>query len=103
RNVEGAFGAVTKISALSDVEAAFELALEGLELWLVGDVTDRATDRSGPEEGTLRPAQRLNAVQIEQVEVRREQRKRNDAFIEVDADLLLHARLVTYDLAGGDA
>ena len=51
----------------------------------------------------MRAAQRLDAVEVEQVEIGREQRQRNHAFVEVDADLFLHARLVADDLAGGNA
>ena len=56
-----------------------------------------------PNRRALRAAQRLDAVEIEEVEVRREQRQRDDAFVEVDANLLLHAGLVADDLAGGHA
>ena len=41
--------------------------------------------------------------QVEEVDVGREERQRDHRFVEVDADLLLDARLVAHDLAGGDA
>ena len=74
-----------------------------VELGLVGDVADGAADRPGPEQGALRAAQGFDAVEVEQIDVRREQRQRDHAFVEIDADLLLHARLVAGDLPGGDA
>jgi hypothetical protein len=49
------------------------------------------------------PAQSLDAVEVEQVDVGREERQGDDALVEIDADLLLHSRLVADDLAGGDA
>ena len=73
------------------------------ELRLVGDVAHRAGQRAGAEQRALRTAQHLDAVDVEEVEVRREERQRDHRLVEVDADLLLHARLVAHDLAGGDA
>ncbi len=51
----------------------------------------------------MRAAQRFNAVQVEEVEVGREQRQRDHGFVEIDADLFLDARLVANDLTGGNA
>ena len=70
---------------------------------LVGDVADRAADGPRTEQRALRPPQRFHAVEIEQVEVGREQRQRDDAFVEVDADLFLHSGLVADDLARRNA
>ena len=85
--------------------AAAELGerLRDAQLRLVGDVAHRARQRAGAEQRALRAAQHFDAVRVEQIEVRREQRQRDDRLVEVDADLLLHARLVAHDLAGGHA
>src|SRR6185503_19544135 len=103
RQVERALRVVAPVAALGDADAALDLAFERLELRLIGDVADCAADRTGAEQGALRPAQGLDAVQVEKVEVRSEQRQRDRALVEVDADLLLDARLVANDLARGDA
>ncbi len=63
----------------------------------------RAADAARAEQRALRTAQRFDAVEVEQVEVGREQRQRDRRFVEIDADLFLDARLVAGDLAGGDA
>src|SRR5204863_1389407 len=73
------------------------------DLRLIGNVADRARLRSGAEEGSLRTAQDLDAVQVEEVDVRREERERDHRLIEVNAHLLLHTRLIADDLAGGNA
>ena len=78
-------------------------ALGDAEPRLVGDVAKRAADRARAEQGALRAAQCFDAVQVEQVEVRVEQRQGNDRLVEIDADLFLHARLVADDLAGRHA
>ena len=73
------------------------------ELRLVADVAHGAGERAGAEQRALRPAQHLDAADVEQVEVGREEREGDDRVVEVGADLLLDARLVAHDLAGGDA
>src|SRR6185503_2590327 len=65
---------------------------------LVGDVADGARERSGTEERALRSAQHLDAVGVEQIEIGREERERDDRLVEVDADLLLDAGLIADDL-----
>ena len=103
RHVDRAFQAIADVAALQDVDVAFDRAFHGVDVRLVGDVADRAADAARAEQGALRAAKRLDAVQVEQIEVRREQRERSDRFVEIDADLFLHARLVAGDLAGRDA
>ena len=85
--------------------AAIELGspARDVQLGLIGDVPDGARLRAGTEEGPLRTAQHLHAIRIEQVDIRREQRKGDHRLVEVDADLLLDARLVAHDLAGRQA
>ena len=77
--------------------------LRDAQLRLVGDVANRARQRAGAEQCALRPAQHLDAFRVEQIEVGREERQRDDRFVEVDANLLLHAGLIAHDLTGGDA
>src|SRR4030095_13570551 len=60
----------------------------------------RPADRTRAKERALRAAQRLNAVQVVQVDVGCEERQRDDGLVEIDADLLLHAGLVAHDLSG---
>ena len=86
-----------------EVDVALDHRLVAADGRLVGDVAQRAADATRTEQRALRPAQRLHAIEVEEVDVGREQRQRDDAFIKVDADLFLHARLVADDLAGGDA
>src|SRR3546814_8014861 len=82
---------------------ALDLALDAVGGRLIGDVAQRAADRSRAEERALRPAQRFDAVEIEQVEVGGEERQRDDRFVEIDADLFLDPRLVARDLARRNA
>ena len=68
-----------------------------------GDVTHRAGGRARTKQRALRAAQHLDAVEVVQVEVGREQRDRDRRLVEVDADRFLHARLIADHLAGADA
>src|SRR5256885_4420232 len=52
---------------------------------------------------TLFRSQHLETIEVEQLEIGREERDRDGGFIEIHAHLLLDARLVTDDLAGADA
>src|SRR5207302_5009515 len=52
------------------------------DLRLIGDVADRSRLRSGAEERALRPTKYFDTVQIEEVDVRGEQRKRNHRLVE---------------------
>ena len=70
--------------------------------WL-RDVADRARQRAEPNSVPCGPRSTSTRLDVEEVEVRREQRERDDRLVEVDADLLLHAGLVAHDLAGRDA
>ncbi len=95
---------VTAAAAIVDaVEIGFDGGAECVVIGLVGDVTNRTRQRAGTVQGALRPAQHLDAVHVEQVDVRREQRQRDHRFVQVDADLLLDAGLVAHDLAGRGA
>ena len=53
------------IVAVDEVDIALDRAFDAAELGLVGDVADRAADRAGAEQGALRAAQRLDAVEVE--------------------------------------
>src|SRR5690606_5103708 len=77
--------------------------LELPELRLPRDVAQRAGQRAGTEQRTLWSAQHLETLQIEQLQIRREQCNRDRRLVEVDADLLLHARLIANNLSGADA
>jgi hypothetical protein len=57
----------------------------------------------GAEQRALRTAQGLDPVEVEQIDIGREQRQRDHRLVEIDPDLLLDARLVADDLAGRDA
>ena len=103
RQVHGALHVAAEVVAARQVRVGFERAFVDADLGLVGDVADRAADRARTEQRALRTAQGLDAVQVEQVDVRGEQRQRGHGFVEIDADLLLHARLVADHLAGGNA
>ena len=102
REVDRALQPAADRGFLHRVDVGLDQPFGLAEFGLVGDVADRPADAARSEQSALRPAQRLDAVEVEQVEVRREQRQRDDALVEVDADLLLHARLVADDLAGRD-
>ena len=90
------------MAALAAIGDGVELGLDAggmlAQRGLVGDVAQRATDRAGTEQRALRAAQGLNPVQVVKVEIRRKQGERNHALVKIDADLLLHARLVAHDL-----
>ena len=73
------------------------------ELRLVADVAHRARERSGAEQGALRTAKHLDARNVEQVHVGREQRQRDRYAIQIHANLFLHAGLVSSRLAGRSA
>ena len=67
------------------------------------DVAQRARQGSRAEQGALRTAQYLEALQVIEFEVGRKQRDGNRRLIQVDADLFLDAGLVANDLARADA
>ena len=82
------------------IDVEFDIAFELVGVRLVGDVANRAADRTRAEQRALRATQRLDAVEVIKVEVRREQRQRDHRLVEIHADLLLDARLVANNLAG---
>ena len=73
------------------------------DLRLVRDVADGARERPGAEQGALGPAQDFDPRHVEQVDVRHEERHRDDRLVEGDAHLLLDPGLVADDLSRGDA
>ncbi len=89
----------------SEIWLAVSSAIEAVLLSSggIGDVTHGAGERARAEEGALRAAQHLDAGEVEEVDVGGEQRQRDHRLVEVDADLLLDARLVAHDLPRGDA
>src|SRR3990170_4977911 len=94
RKVHRAFQMIADVAFVDQVDVGLDEALGRSNLRLVGDVAKRSADRSGAEQGALRAAQSLDAVEVEQVEIGGAQRQGDDGFVEVDADLLLDARLV---------
>ena len=102
RRVDRALQGPAEIVARDEVGIGLDHPLGAAERGLVGDVADGAADRPRTEQRALRAAQRLDAVQVEKIEVGGEQRQRDDRLVEVDADLLLHAGLVADDLASRD-
>ena len=113
RDAEGRSVAQGRVDAQLDVAAlvaAVDAAAAELaepprhpRLGLVADVAHRARERPGAEQGALRTAQHLDAGQVEEVEVRREQRERDDRLVQVGAHRLLDAGHVASDLAGRHA
>ena len=103
RHVDGELGVVAEPAAVERAEAELGGRLGHADSRLVRDVAHRAGERARSKQGALRAAQDLDAGHVEQVEVRGEQRQRDDRLVEVDADLLLDARLVAHDLSGRDA
>ena len=103
RNIDCALEMPTDIVAVDEVHISFDQSFGHTDLGLIGNVADRTADTTRTEQRPLRSAERLDAVEIEQIEVRREERKRNHALVEIDADLLLDPGLVAHDLAGRDA
>ena len=103
RNVETELGIAPETSAADEAAAQFGESLFGAELGLIRDVPNRPRQRSGPEERALRSAQHLDAADVEEIEVGREQREGNRRLIEVRRNLFLHARLIADDLPGGNA
>ena len=101
--VEAQLGAAALVALVDRVAADLGEPPLHADLGLVGDVADRPRQRAGAEQGPLGAAQHLDARHVEQVDVRREQRQRDDRLVQVDPHLLLDARLVAHDLAGGDA
>ena len=77
--------------------------LEGAELRLLRDIAHRARLGARAEQRTLRSAQHLEAIEVKELQVRREQCDRNRRLIEIDANLLLDAWLVADDLTRADA
>ena len=65
-----------------ELDGAAELA----DLGLRGDVAQRARDRAGAEQRALRAAQHFEALEVEQIEVGREQRDGDRRLVEIDAD-----------------
>ena len=103
RQIDRALEVAAEIVAINQVDVGLDRTLGHPQPRLVGDVADRSADRARSEQRALRPAQRLDAVEVEQVEVGGEQRQRDCRFVEIDPDLLLHPGLVAHDLSGGDA
>ncbi len=104
RQVDGALEMAALAAIRQRVEIGFDLAVgAALEVRLVGDEAHGTAHGTGAEQRALRAAQRFDAVEVEEVEVRGKQRQRNHRLVQVHADLLLHARLVADDLTGGHA
>src|SRR3546814_1298394 len=80
RNVDGALQVPAEIVAVDQVYIAFDQPLDLVKVRLVGDVANRDADRARAEQCSLRAAQRLDAVEIEQVEIGCEQRERDHRF-----------------------
>ena len=102
-NVEGRFEMTSERVFADEVHVDFGLGFDDAQLRLVGYVAHGAADGAGTEKRALRSSQGFDAVQVEQVEVRREQRKRDRSFVQVDSHLLLHSRLVAHYLSRGNA
>src|SRR5262249_2044150 len=103
RKIETELDVAASVSAVD--AAATELGESFLDahLGLVRYVANGPGQRTGAEQGALRTARPLDAIRVEEIEVRRKERERDDRLVEVDSDLLLHARLVAHDLPGRDA
>ena len=74
-DVESHLRAVTGIAALDEVDACLSERAARAQLRLIADVADRARQRAGAEERTLRAAQHLDPAHVEEIEVGREQRE----------------------------
>src|SRR5438270_12673149 len=72
RSIDRGFDVISDIAALDDIDAALDRTFNPIGPWLVRDIADRTADRARAEQGSLRTAQRLHAVEVEQVEIRRE-------------------------------
>ena len=103
RRVEAELAGEAGIAAVDAVDSELGERLRDADLRLIGDVADRARQRARAEQRALRAAQHLDAIGVEEIEIGREERERDDRLVEVDADLLLHARLVPDDLSRRDA
>jgi hypothetical protein len=94
---------LSDVAALQDVEVGLDRTVIDLQPRLIGDVADGAADRPRAEQRALRTTQGLDPVQVEQVDVGREQRQRDHRLVEIDPDLLLYPGLVADHLPGRDA
>src|SRR6185436_20855390 len=99
RDVRSEFDAATGSAARKRIRGAFAEHAVDSQLGLIADVANGTGERAGAEQGALWTAQHFDAGDVEQVDVRSEQRQRDRHAVEIDADLLLHAGLVTRRLA----
>ena len=74
-DVESHLRAVPSVAALDEVDAGLSERAARAQLRLIADVADRARQRAGAEERTLRAAQHLDPAHVEEIEVGREQRE----------------------------
>src|SRR6185369_3614197 len=98
RHIDHALDCTAELAVGARRGRHFRRAAELRQLRLRSDVTQNAGNRTGTEQRALRTAQHFEALQIEQVEVRREQGNGDRRLVEVHADLRLHARLIADDL-----
>ena len=81
RNIDCALEMPTDIVAVDEVHISFDQSFGHPDLGLVRNVTDRTADTTRTEQCPLRSAERLDAIEVEQIEVGREERKRNHALV----------------------
>ena len=100
-HVEAKLGAAARGAAVDPAAAHLAEGATRAELGLVADVANGAGQRAGAEQGPLGAAEHLHAGDVEQIQVRREQREGDGRVVQIGAHLLLDPRLVPGDLAGG--
>src|SRR5205814_10138162 len=93
-DIEAELGISPLVAVLDRASIQLSEHLGGSQLGLVGDVANRAGLGAGAEEGALGTAEDLDAVDVEKIDVRREQGHRDRRLVEIDNSLLLDARLV---------
>ncbi len=70
------------------------------DLRLVGDVAEGSRLGAGAEERALGPAQDLDPIHVEKIDIRGKEGEGNHGFVQVGAHLLLDPRLVARNLPG---
>jgi hypothetical protein len=73
RDVDCPLKMIAHVAIGQVIDVGFDHAFGPPQLRLVGDIADRAADRSRAEQRALRPAQSFHAVEVEKVKVRSEQ------------------------------
>src|SRR5207253_8278421 len=66
-HVEAQLRAVTGVAAVDEVDACLSERAARAQLRLIADVADRARQRAGAEERTLRAAQHLDPTHVEEI------------------------------------